>query len=64
MLESPDIREDDELQRWLQERSELEISASLGDIVIYLEKNLKTIKCCDEKLKSKILKIISTKAQR
>jgi hypothetical protein len=63
ILDSPHIREEDELQQWLQERSTLEIKASPGDITIYLKEKLKTTKRIEEKIKSKILTTVSMKAE-
>jgi hypothetical protein len=61
--DTPDFREDDELQRWLQDANILEIAASPDDIATFLEEQFKGIKRCDENLKSKVVMTIGTKAQ-
>jgi hypothetical protein len=63
ILDSPHIREDDESQRWLQERSTVDIRASHDDIAIYLGEKLKATKRIDETLKRKILATVSIKAE-
>lgn len=62
ILDSPHIREDDDSQQWLQERSTLDIIASPRDIEIYLKGKLERTKRIDETIKSKILSTVSTKA--
>jgi hypothetical protein len=61
--DTPDFREDDELQRWLQDENTLEIATSPDDIAIFLEEQFKGIKPDDENLKSKVVMTIRTKAQ-
>jgi hypothetical protein len=62
ILDSPHIREDDESQQWLRERSTLVIIASPSDIAIYLKGKLDRTKRIEETIKRKILSIVSTKA--
>jgi len=61
--DTPDFREDDELQRWLQDENTLEIATSPDDIAVFLEEQFKGIKPDDENLKSKVVMTIRTKAQ-
>jgi hypothetical protein len=61
--DSPDLCEDDELQRWLRQSDPLEIAASQSDINNYLQDKLKTVKRCGEQLTDKIVMTISAKAQ-